>query len=387
MPRITPRRATFLLWLAEALFGPPDQPGPNPGEARWLCPFHDETKPSFHVWPLKPGKGKGQVFWSCWGCTTPSVRRQERGGDKYQLLWDYLAQLCGCGAGWPDRKSLLFELGQKYRAGLSPAWGRKMVGAFVARHGGRLPPLDTARLASAKRNEKSLGVTPRGGKQSSAAGGKKSSAVVEKSGALGGEKSGARPPTNLGFFSSFLLRPDDPRIECAYDYVDESGALLFQSVRLKDPKDFKQRRPVPWGDGWCWNLQGVRRVLYRLPQLRAAPAWRRVFVVEGEKDADNLATLGLVATTSPLGAGRWRPEYSEFLRGRTVVILPDNDGPGRKHAEDVSASLAGKAAAVRVVELPGLPPKGDVSDWLAAGGTKKRLLGLCVPPSTRRNGR
>ncbi|SHF60816.1 IclR helix-turn-helix domain-containing protein [Desulfofundulus australicus DSM 11792] len=163
--------------------------------------------------------------------------------------------------------------------------------------------------------------------------------------------------------------------EAIYPYVDEQGKLLFEVLRYPG-KRFAQRRPDRAG-GWVYNLQGVRRVLYKLPEVLAAVReGRTVFLVEGEKDCDNLTRLGLTATTAPGGAGKWRPEYSEFLRGADVVLLPDNDLPGRKHAEQVAHSLYGVAKRIRVVELPGLPPKGDVSDWLAAGHTREELITL-----------
>jgi len=158
-----------------------------------------------------------------------------------------------------------------------------------------------------------------------------------------------------------------PHVVATYNYRDEHGTSLYESVRYA-PKGFRQRRPDGTG-GWHWSLDGTRRVPYRLPELLAADPAAMVYVVEGEKDADRLASLGLVATTNAMGAGKWRAEYSESLRGRHVVILPDNDDPGRKHAEGVAASLGGIAASIKVLPLPGLPPKGDVSDWLDAGGT------------------
>jgi putative DNA primase/helicase len=163
------------------------------------------------------------------------------------------------------------------------------------------------------------------------------------------------------------------RIAATYDYRGERRELLYQVVRY-EPKDFRQRRPA--GDGWKWSIGDVRRVLYRLPELLTSKPENLVFIVEGEKDADNLARVGFVATTNAGGAGKWRPEYSEALRGRHVVIPPDNDEPGRKHAEQVAETLKGIAASVKVVELPGLPAKGDVSDWLARGGTVAALLAL-----------
>ncbi len=169
---------------------------------------------------------------------------------------------------------------------------------------------------------------------------------------------------------------DRPRIAKHYDYRDECGDLLFQTLRF-EPKDFRQRRPDGKG-GWIWNLEGVRRVLYLLPEILADTLNRPVLVVEGERDADALHDIGLLATTNPMGAGKWLPEYSEQLRGRRVVILPDNDEPGQKHATQVAESLHGKAAGITLVNLPNLPPKGDVSDYLAAGNTKEDLLKLIL---------
>lgn len=162
--------------------------------------------------------------------------------------------------------------------------------------------------------------------------------------------------------------PSWPRIVETYDYTDEAGELLYQAVRHV-PKDFRQRRPDGRG-GWLWNLDRVRLVPYQLPALVAAPG-APVVVVEGEKDADRLAALGILATTGPMGAGKWRPEYAEPLRGRTVYVIADNDEPGRAHAADVVRSLAGED--VRLVRLPGLPDKGDVSDYLDAGHSADEL--------------
>lgn len=163
------------------------------------------------------------------------------------------------------------------------------------------------------------------------------------------------------------------RIVARYDYTDESGALLYQVIR-REPKDFRQRRPQ--GSDWTWSLGDVPRVLYRLPDLAAAAPAAPVLVTEGEKDADRLAELGFVATTNAGGAGKWRPEYGDALRGRRVCIVPDNDAPGEKHAAQVEQALSGVAAEIRVLRLPGLPAKGDVSDWLDAGGTPEELARL-----------
>lgn len=160
----------------------------------------------------------------------------------------------------------------------------------------------------------------------------------------------------------------------AYDYRDEHGELFFQVVRF-EPKDFRQRRPD--GDGWTWKIGGTRRVLFRLPEVLAAvAAGRTIYVAEGEKATLALVAAGLDATCSPGGAGKWRPEFAEALGGADVVVLPDNDEPGRRHAHQVREALQGVAKLVRVVELPGLPAKGDVADWLGVGGDRAALEAL-----------
>jgi putative DNA primase/helicase len=168
--------------------------------------------------------------------------------------------------------------------------------------------------------------------------------------------------------------PGRSRIIATYDYRDDKDELVYQVVRY-DPKDFRQRRPDGNG-GWIWNLDGVHRVLFGLQPLLAADPAETIFIVEGEKDALNLQSAGCVATTCAGGAGKWRPEYNDPLRARHVAVLPDNDDPGREHARLVAESLSAIAASVKVVELPGLPPKGDVSDWLDAGGNRGKLLEL-----------
>jgi len=167
------------------------------------------------------------------------------------------------------------------------------------------------------------------------------------------------------------------RVVASYDYLDSGEKLVFQVTRW-EPKNFTQRRPDGNG-GWINSVKGIELVPYHLPEVIAAKA---VFVVEGEKDANALASLGLAATCNAAGAGKWRAGYNRWFAGKRVAILPDNDDPGRKHAHDVARHLHGVAEEVKIIELPELPPKGDVSDWLTSGGTREALLELVKASST-----
>ena len=161
------------------------------------------------------------------------------------------------------------------------------------------------------------------------------------------------------------------RLVAEYNYPLETGELLFQACRY-EPKDFRQRRLDGRG-GWIWDMKGVEQVPYRLPGVVKADA---VYIVEGEKDADNLARFGVAATCNAGGAGKWKADFARYFVGKHAIILPDNDDAGRKHGQMVARNLAPVAASVKLVELPSLPEKGDVSDWLAAGGTLEALAVL-----------
>lgn len=157
------------------------------------------------------------------------------------------------------------------------------------------------------------------------------------------------------------------RIVAEYPYTDEAGVELFQAVRF-EPKDFRQRHRGR-GCAWTWSLNGARRVLYRLPELQAGvKAGTTVYVVEGEKDVEAIRSLGLVATCNPMGAGKWRGEYAEVLRGAHVVVIADKDEPGRKHAATVEASLRDKASSVHVVEVA---EGKDAAAWIALGASRE----------------
>lgn len=152
-----------------------------------------------------------------------------------------------------------------------------------------------------------------------------------------------------------------------WTYQDAAGEPVGVIVRWDTP-DGKDIRPVSkTTKGWTVEGMPEPRPLYRLPGLLARPD-EKVYVTEGEKAADAAASIGLLATTSPHGCesarkANWRP-----LAGREAVILPDNDDAGRKYARDVASILVkqNQGTRVKIVELPDLPAKGDIYDWLEA---------------------
>jgi len=161
-------------------------------------------------------------------------------------------------------------------------------------------------------------------------------------------------------------------IEVTYDYEDELGKLLFQVVRY-NPKGFSQRRPDGKGE-WIWNMKGITPVPYHLPEVIRAV--EPVLIVEGEKDVDNLRKLGFTATTSPMGAGKWRDSYNKYLRDKEVILVPDKDQAGMIHCKKIGKSLWGIARKIKWLELPDLKEKEDVSDWISKGNSKTELLQL-----------
>lgn len=156
------------------------------------------------------------------------------------------------------------------------------------------------------------------------------------------------------------------QIVAEYNYTDEAGKLLYQVLRF-EPKDFRQRHP-DGGGGWIWR-KGARQVLYHLPEVLEAAI---VFVVEGEKDVETLRSYGFVATTNAGGAkAAWLPGFTEALRGREVIIIPDADVPGRQRALTIARALLGKAARIIVWEPEAAK---DISDWFALGHSETELI-------------
>jgi 5S rRNA maturation endonuclease (ribonuclease M5) len=161
-----------------------------------------------------------------------------------------------------------------------------------------------------------------------------------------------------------------------YIYRTADGKPYLRVQRTASKKFWQQHAN---GSGWQSGAPKGPRIPYRLPELLAADPETSVYLVEGEKDADRLASLGFVATTSSGGSnGKWTPELSEHFAGRIVYIIPDNDDPGAKYAQRVAQNLHGVAATVSIVELPGLGSRTtdggkDISDWLDAGNLRENL--------------
>lgn len=165
--------------------------------------------------------------------------------------------------------------------------------------------------------------------------------------------------------------------DAIYSYRDLDGTVLYQVVRLPG-KQFRQRRPDPVHVGrWVWDTKGVELVLYQLPEVKQAVTLHQpIYIVEGEKDVETLRTLGLVATCNRGGAGKWEDSYTAALADADVIVLPDNDQPGKDHAALVAARLRGTVRSLAIVPLPDLPDRGDVTDWLHKGHTLRDLQAL-----------
>jgi hypothetical protein len=170
-------------------------------------------------------------------------------------------------------------------------------------------------------------------------------------------------------------------IKAVYDYLDETGKLLFQALRfepLNAPKQFRQRAGP---DQKKWSVKGIRMIPFRLPEaLEAIANGNLIFVVEGEKDVLTLAKHGVIATCNPMGAGKWWPEFNTLLHGADVVLCGDNDAPGRDHIKLVARNLKDHADRIRVLNLKdywrGIEESDDITDWFEAGHTVEELWSI-----------
>jgi len=185
--------------------------------------------------------------------------------------------------------------------------------------------------------------------------------------------------------------PKNGKPEAEYIYYDIDGNIVHKTIRYgkQYEKPFSQARPHPDKQGaWLYSLKGIKTVLYNLPNvIESIKEKKPIFIVEGEKDCDNLGKLGFTATTCPMGAGKWKDDYSSYLKNAIVYIVPDNDETGEKHAEQVSKSILKHAESIKILHLKEvykkLPNKGDITDFFHALGKRKgiELLNLLMETS------
>ncbi|MBS3999161.1 MAG: hypothetical protein KGZ71_01620 [Desulfobulbaceae bacterium] len=169
----------------------------------------------------------------------------------------------------------------------------------------------------------------------------------------------------LTFKDLFIDAPKGKQLIATYDYTDEKGVLAHRTYRYLDKGKKTFMQSAFKGGQEIWTLKGVKLYPYNLVSiLKANPNCDDIYIVEGEKDADNLIKRGVIATTSPMGAGKWKKSYNEYFRNQNVVIIPDNDEAGLNHAKDIIKNLQDIAYSIRLIELDSLNPKEDVSDWL-----------------------
>jgi hypothetical protein len=178
-----------------------------------------------------------------------------------------------------------------------------------------------------------------------------------------------------------------PTLEQEWHYTDEDGVSLFVKQRYKTydakGKTYKTLRIMP-DNSRVGKLGDCRIVPYRLPEvLQAVSDGRVIYICEGEKAADALCSLGVVATTSHAGAGGWNPDLNQYFTGANIVIVPDNDVAGWNYAHKIVESLIGKTKSIRVLDLPLTNPKEDAYEWVHKYGGNRATLAqsakACTP--------
>jgi hypothetical protein len=163
-------------------------------------------------------------------------------------------------------------------------------------------------------------------------------------------------------------------------YRDEKNEPYLRVRKCLDEKGKKQYPQSYWDGGqWVKGKPKGPKIPYLLSQLLATPLTTTIYLVEGEKDADSLAKLGFVATTTSEGAAaKWAKGLTPYFKDRHVIILPDSDKPGRKHANKVAKAINGVAASLKVVDLFSERTDGsDVSNYLETDRVGAKFIKLC----------
>ena len=171
-----------------------------------------------------------------------------------------------------------------------------------------------------------------------------------------------------------------PQLENEWEYKDEQGETLFVKRRFKTNTEKGKTyslHKVDAAGNRKGSMTGARIVPYRLPELiNAREAGRAIYLVEGEKAADALVSIGAIATTSHAGAGHWPADITQYFAGAVVIVVPDCDAPGWKYARRVVEALLPVAKAIRVLDF-NLPELGDDAyEWVADGGDRSKLAEL-----------
>jgi RecA-family ATPase len=176
-------------------------------------------------------------------------------------------------------------------------------------------------------------------------------------------------------------KADKQRVVASFTYTDQYGAPVYVMERIEPGRDGRAKDFVARQPNGKLGMGGAKPVPYNLPDI-AGPfdiadcANQTIYITEGERKADALAGWGLVATSQPFGGAKWRGDLTHWFKGRDIVILPDNDATGQGFAISAAHSLHGTARSVRLLILPDLPPKGDIIDWIEAGGTLEQFKAL-----------
>ena len=168
-----------------------------------------------------------------------------------------------------------------------------------------------------------------------------------------------------------------------YNYTDMTGKVIYQAVRF-EPKSFSQRQPDPKNPKkWIWNLKGIHPLPFRLPKvIDTIKAGNAIFIVEGEKDVIKLEEMGFTATCNSGGAGKWRKDFSQYFSSAKIVLIADNDEPGREHVQKIASYLDGVASSIIIANVDGMSKGQDISDWIEAGGTREELINIAQSSPT-----